>query len=236
MSRQVCVVGMGRFGATVARELYQSGYDVLAIDSDENKVQDMLGQVTYAVRADATNETVLRELGVADFDVAIVALGSENIQASILITVMLKSLNIPFVVGRAASELHGNTLERIGADRVVYPELESGRRLAHVDFNAGVVDFMELTPGSGINKMHPPESMLRRTLEEAGLAGPDSKYGVVVMAIRRGRGYIINPSKDEDIRPGDLLVVAGRNDLVSKLYAEADELNRVSANSNGESR
>ena len=236
MSRQVCVVGMGRFGATVARELYQSGYDVLAIDSDENKVQDMLGQVTYAVRADATNETVLRELGVADFDVAIVALGSEDIQASILITVMLKSLNIPFVVGRAASELHGNTLERIGADRVVYPELESGRRLAHIDFNAGVVDFMELTPGSGINKLHPPESMLRRTLEEAGLAGPDSKYGVVVMAIRRGRGYIINPSKDEDIRPGDLLVVAGRNDLVSKLYAEADELNRGSANSNGESR
>ena len=236
MSRQVCVVGMGRFGATVARELYQSGYDVLAIDSDENKVQDMLGQVTYAVRADATNETVLRELGVEDFDVAIVALGSENIQASILITVLLKSLNIPFVVGRAASELHGNTLERIGADRVVYPESESGRRLAHVDFNAGVVDFMELTPGSGINKMHPPELMLRLTLEEAGLAGPDSKYGVVVMAIRRGRGYIINPSKDEDIRPGDLLVVAGRNDLVSKLYAEADELNRVSANSNGESR
>ena len=236
MSRQVCVVGMGRFGATVARELYQSGYDVLAIDSDENKVQDMLGQVTYAVRADATNETVLRELGVEDFDVAIVALGSENIQASILITVLLKSLNIPFVVGRAASELHGNTLERIGADRVVYPESESGRRLAHVDFNAGVVDFMELTPGSGINKMHPPESMLRLTLEEAGLAGSDSKYGVVVMAIRRGRGYIINPSKDEDIRPGDLLVVAGRNDLVSKLYAEADELNRVSANSNGESR
>jgi trk system potassium uptake protein TrkA len=232
MSRQVCVVGMGRFGATVARELYQSGYDVLAIDSDENKVQDMLGQVTYAVRADATNETVLRELGVADFDVAIVALGSENIQASILITVMLKNLNIPFVVGRAASELHGNTLERIGADRVVYPELESGRRLAHIDFNAGVVDFMELTPGSGINKMHPPESMLRRTLEEAGLAGPDSKYGMVVMAIRRGRGYIINPSKDEDIRPGDLLVVAGRNDLVSKLYAEAAELNRGSANSN----
>jgi trk system potassium uptake protein TrkA len=145
---------------------------------------------------------------------------------------MLKNLNIPFVVGRAASELHGNTLERIGADRVVYPELESGRRLAHIDFNAGVVDFMELTPGSGINKLHPPESMLRRTLEEAGLAGPDSKYGMVVMAIRRGRGYIINPSKDEDIRPGDLLVVAGRNDLVSKLYAEAAELNRGSANSN----
>ena len=233
MSRQVCVVGMGRYGATVARELYQSGYDVLVIDNDENKVQDMLGQVTYAVRADATNETVLRELGVTDFDVAIVALGSENIQASILITVLLKSFNIPFVVSRAASELHGNTLERIGADRVVYPELESGRRLAHIGFNAGVTDFMELTPGTGINKMHPPESMLRLTLEEAGLMGPQSKYGVVVLAIRRGRSYIVNPSKDEGIRPGDLLVVAGRNELVSKMYSDAEEMNRVSSDSNG---
>jgi trk system potassium uptake protein TrkA len=224
---------MGRYGATVARELYQSGYDVLVIDNDENKVQDMLGQVTYAVRADATNETVLRELGVTDFDVAIVALGSENIQASILITVLLKSFNIPFVVSRAASELHGNTLERIGADRVVYPELESGRRLAHIGFNAGVTDFMELTPGTGINKMHPPESMLRLTLEEAGLMGPQSKYGVVVLAIRRGRSYIVNPSKDEGIRPGDLLVVAGRNELVSKMYSDAEEMNRVSSDSNG---
>ncbi len=233
MSRQVCVVGMGWYGATVARELYQSGYDVLAIDNDELKVQDMLGQVTYAVRADATNETVLRELGVADFDVAVVALGSEYIQASILVTVMLKSFNIPFVVSRAASELHGNTLERIGADRVVYPELESGQRLAHVGFTAGVTDFMELTPGVGINKMHPPESMLRMTLEEAGLAGQESKYGVVVLALRRGRSYIVNPSKDESIQPGDMLVVAGRNELVSRIHAEAEDGSLDAHNGNG---
>ena len=97
MKKQVCVVGMGRFGATAAKELYQSGHDVLAIDNDETKIQDLLGQVTYAVKADATNESVLRELGVPDFDVAIVTLGYENIQASILITVLLKSLGIPFI-------------------------------------------------------------------------------------------------------------------------------------------
>ena len=236
MKKQVCVVGMGRFGASVARELYQSGHDVLAIDNEESKIQDMLGQVTYAVRADATNESVLRELGVSDFDVAIVALGSENIQSSILITVLLKSLSIPFIIARAANELHGNTLERIGADKVVYPEMESARRVAHIDFNSGILDHMEIAPGSGISKVHPPEEMLRHTLDEVGLGGPQSKYGVVVLAIRRGRSYILNPSKDEDIKPGDLLIVAGRNDQVSRLYSAAKELSPATVGANGNTR
>ncbi len=223
MNKQVCVIGLGRFGSTVARELYQAGHDVLAVDANESTIQDMLGSVTYAVRADATNESVLRELGVADFDVAIVALGSDNIQSSILVTVILKSLDIPFIVARAASELHGTTLERIGADKVVYPEMESARRVAHVDFNAGVVDFMEISPGAGIIKIHPPEFMLRKTIEEVGLSGPQGPYGVVVLAIRRGRSYIVNPSKDEEIRPGDLLLIAGRNDNVARIYGADSE-------------
>ena len=98
MKKQVCVIGLGRFGGTVARELYQSGHDVLAIDLDEAKIQDMLGHVTYAVRADASSESVLRELDVADFDVAVVALGSDNVQASILITVLIKDLGIPYII------------------------------------------------------------------------------------------------------------------------------------------
>ena len=187
MKKQVCVIGLGRFGATVARELYQAGHDILAMDTDEAK---MLGQVTYAVRADATSESVLREMGVADFDVGIVALGSDNIQASILVTVLLKSLAIPFIISRAANELHGETLERIGADKVVYPEMESARRVAHVDFNAGILDYMELAPNVGISKVRPPEGMLRRTLDDAEL-GPQGKFGVAVLAIRRGRSYIL---------------------------------------------
>lgn len=236
MKKQVCVIGMGRFGATVAQELYQSGHDVLAIDNEEGKIQDMLGQVTYAVRADATNDSVLRELGVSDFDVAIVALGSENIQASILITVLLKSLTIPFIIARAATQVHGDALERIGADKVVYPEAESARRVAHIDFNAGIVDFMELAPASGISKVHPPEEMLRHTLDEAGLGGPQGKHGVVVLAIRRGRAYILNPSKDEDIKPGDQLVIAGRNDQIAKLHSDAKELPPVIVGANGDLR
>ena len=223
MKKQVCVIGLGRFGATVAKELYQAGHDVLALDIDESKIQDMLGQVTYAVRADATSETVLREMEVSDFDVAIVALGSDNIQASILVTVLLKSLSIPFIISRAANELHGETLERIGADKVIYPEMDSAQRVAHIDFNSGILDFMELAPSVGICKVHPPENMLRHTIDEADL-GTQGKYGIAVLAIRRGRNYILNPSKHEEIAPGDILFLAGKTEQISKLCGGIQEL------------
>jgi trk system potassium uptake protein TrkA len=233
MQKQVCVIGLGRFGATIATELYQSGHDVLAIDADEAKIQDMLGQVTYAVRADATQESVLRELGVADMDVAVVALGSENIQASILITVLLKSLGIPFITARAVTELHGDTLERIGADKVVYPEMESARRVAHVDFNPGMMEYMELAPNAGIGKIRPPEEVQRRTLEEAGFGSPEGKLGVVVLALRRGRSYIVNPARDEEIKPGDVLIVAGRNEHIGRVHTLAREQGTPAPAGNG---
>ena len=224
MKKQVCVIGVGRFGGAVARELYQSGHDVLAIDTDEAKIQDLLGQVTYAVRADASNESVLKELDVADFDVAVVALGSENVQSSILITVLLKSIGVPFVVGRASDELHGSTLERVGVDRVVYPEMESARRTAHVGFDPGVIDYMPIVPNFGISKMRPPEQMVGRTLEEVGLGGSPDKHGVSVLAIRRGRSSFLHPAKEEEIQPGDVLIVAGTNEHIGRLEDVAREL------------
>lgn len=224
MKKQVCVIGAGRFGAAVAQELFQSGHDVLAIDNDEAKVQDLLGHVTYAVRADASNESVLKELDVADFDVAVVALGSENVQSSILITVLLKSIGVPFVIARASNELHGSTLERVGADRVVFPEMESARRTAHIGFSAGIIDYMPIVPNFGISKMRPPEEMFGRTLEEVGLSGSQDKHGVSVLAIRRGRTSFLHPAKDEEIKPGDVLIVAGANEHIGRLYDLAREL------------
>ena len=236
MQKQVCVIGLGRFGATIATELYQLGHDVLAIDADETRIQDMLGLVTYAVRADATQESVLRELGVGDMDVAVVALGSENIQASILITVLLKSLGIPFITARAVTELHGDTLERIGADKVVYPEMESARRVAHVDFNPGMMDYMELAANAGIGKIRPPEEIVGRTLEEAGFGTPDGKLGVFVLALRRGRSYIVNPARDEQIKPGDVLIVAGRNEHIGRVNTLPREQGSMTSGGIGRNR
>ena len=226
MKKQVIVVGLGRFGHSMAMELYQSGHDVLAIDLDEKKVQDTLGQVTYAVKGDATSEALLRELGAQNFDVAIVAIGSD-IQASILVTVLLKSLNIPFIIARSTNELHGTTLNRIGADKVVHPEEETGKRLAHVEFQSGILDYMDISSDYGVTKMRPPGKMIDHTLEESGLSGPRDKYGIAVLAIRRGRECILVLSKEEIIQTGDTLRVAGTAESLAKLHMPDHVNNKV---------
>ena len=223
MKQQVVIVGLGRFGASIAKELYQMGHDVLAIDLDEKNVQEMLGHVTLAVSADATNEAVLKELGVSNFDVAVVAIGSD-IQASILATVLLKDMGIPYIVARAINELHGNALDRIGANRIMYPEQGMGSRMAHIGFDPGVLDYMEIAPNYGITKLRAPEEMVKRTLEEVGFARPRDKYGTAVLAIRRGREYLLVPAKDEEIRTGDVLIVAGTNGQIGNKHISIKDL------------
>lgn len=217
MNKQVCVIGMGRYGSTIARELYQSGHDVLAIDADEAKIQEQMGQVTYAVRADATNESVLRELDLPDYDVAIVALGGDNVQASVSVTALLKSLGIPMVMARAANGQHGDILERIGADRVLFPEAENARRVAKLEFTRELLDYMPILADYGISKIRPPEGMLNKTLEEAGLSGAGDRHGISVLAIRRGRTSFLHPAKDEVMQHGDVLILAATSEQLSKL-------------------
>ena len=232
MKKQVCVIGLGRFGATLSQELFRSGHDVLAIDVDEAKILDQLDKATFAVRADATNESILKELDVAEYDVCVVSLGSENIQASILVSVLLKSMGVPFIIARAANELHGSTLERIGVDRVVYPESESARRTAHVGFETGVIDYMPIVTDFGISKLRPPEGMLGHTLEEAGLAGAADRHGISVLAIRRGRTSFLHPAKDEEIKAGDVLIVAATNEHLGKISEIARRLEPSTAEMN----
>ena len=208
---------MGRFGSTIARELYQGGHDVLVIDEDEAKVQEQLGQVTYAVRADATNESVLREMDLPEYDVAIVALSGDHVQASIGATVLLKSLGIPMIMARASNDLHAETLERIGADRVLFPEAENARRIAKLEFVRELLDYMPILADYGISKIRPPEGMLNRTVEAAGLSRAGDRHGMSVLAIRRGRTSILHPSKDEVIQHGDVLILAATSEQLSKL-------------------
>ena len=229
MKKQVCVIGMGRFGSTVAHELYQSGHDVLAIDIDEAKIQEQLGRVTYAVRADATTESVLRELDVPDYDVAIVALGSENIQASVGMTVLLKSMGVPMVIARAANDLHGETLELIGADRILFPEAENARRVAKLEFTPELLDYMPILADYGISKIRPPEGMLYHTLEEAELSGAGDRHGISVLAIRRGRTSLLHPVKDEVMQPGDVLILAATSEQISRLTEVARRLQESDA-------
>lgn len=225
MKRQVVVVGLGRFGSSVVRSLYNLGHDVLAIDSDEVRVQGIMGQATHALTADATNETVLRDLGIQDYDAAVVAIGS-NIVPSIMASVLLKTMGVPYVVARAYNELHGNTLERIGVDKVVQAESEMGVRVGHNLFNPNVQEYLEVTPNYGISKMRVPPHFANMSLKELGFSSPRDKYGLAVVAInRRGTDITLNPDTDDRLEAGDWVVLAGRDDLLDRLDLASDGQN-----------
>ena len=217
MAKSVMVIGLGRFGTSVAHTLFQLGYDVLGIDPDEKTVQANLGQITYSVQGDATNETTLRELGVSNFDAAIVAVGAD-MQSSLMISVLLATLGVPLIIARAENPLHGNTLQRIGVDKIIYPEQEMGEFLAHSLFNPDVLEYMDLTPDFGISKITVPDSLADMSLKEAGLGGSRDKYGVAVIAIRRGKEVTLSPDEDDKLRKGDILVVAGKDDQLERLH------------------
>ena len=221
MKKQVVVIGLGRFGSSVARSLYNLGHDVLAIDKEETRVQSIMGLATYALAGDATNESVLRELGIPDYDAAVVAIGS-NIVPSIMASVLLKTIGVPYVVSRAYNELHGNTLERIGVDKVIHAESEMGIRLAHSMFNPNVLEYLEITPNFGISKMRVPERFANMSLKELGFSSPRDKYGLAVMAVRRGKDITLNPDTGDRLQPGDWLVLAGRDELLERLDAARD--------------
>ena len=218
MSKSVMVIGLGRFGTSVAHTLFQLGYDVLGIDTDEKTVQANLGQITYSVQGDATNETTLRELGVSNFDAAIVAVGAD-MQSSLMISVLLATFEVPLIIARAENQLHGNTLQRIGVGKIIYPEQEMGEFLAHSLFNPDVLEYMDLTPDFGISKIKVSDALADQTLKDAGLGGgARDKYGVAVIAIKRGKDVTLAPDEDDMIRKGDILVVAAKDDQLERLH------------------
>ena len=210
MKRQVVVIGLGRFGTSVASSLTSSGYDVLALDSGEREVQTASAQIAHVVQADATDEAVLNELGVKDFDVAIVAIGSD-IQSSVLVTVLLKKLGIPYVVSRAGNMLHGEILRKIGADKVVFPEFEMGNRMAHELALGNVSDYLPVTPRYGIASIEAQGDIVDHTLGDLGI-GPRGRESVAALLIRRGNEVIVTPSLSEMVKAGDMLILAGTDD------------------------
>jgi trk system potassium uptake protein TrkA len=213
MGRQVMVVGLGRFGSAVARELERLGHEVLALDADETAVNDLAPDVTHALQLDATDEEALRAAGAADFDTAIVGISSAT-EASIFATMALKRLGVRNVIAKAGSELHGAILDRVGADRVVYPEREIGARVAHTFSIPNVVDYIDVAPRFGIEKVRPPRSFMGRTLGELDLP---ARLGLTAVALRRGDRVTVNPHRDERIAEGDELILIGRDDRLEQL-------------------
>jgi trk system potassium uptake protein TrkA len=213
MKHSVIVVGLGRFGSAAALELMALGHEVLAVDSDEARVNELAPDVTHAIQVDASDEAALRGIGAGDFEHAIVAI-SGSTEPSIFATMALKNLGVRNVVAKAGTALHGAILERVGADRVVYPEREMGTRVAHAFSIPDVIDYLDVAPGFGIVRVHPRASWVGKTLRDLDLG---ARLNLSPIALRRGPNVIVNPHRDERLNATDELVLIGRDDRLDKL-------------------
>lgn len=206
--KQFAVIGIGRFGSSLVRELTRTGNEVLAIDIDADRVNDAIEYSTHAVQADTMDEATLKALGIRNFDVVVVAIG-DNIQANILTTIMLKELGVKKIIAKAQNELHGKVLEKIGTDVVIYPERDMALKLARSLVSVNFLEQISLSPDYGIIELFTPKAFMNRSLADVGLR---KKQRVTILAIRRGNDIIVAPSPDEVMKSGDILVALGINE------------------------
>ncbi len=226
MSKSFVVIGLGRFGSNIARALAEKGFEVIVIDTDETEIQEFSEVVSHSFVLDATDEKALKDTGIADVDVAIVSLG-QNIDTSILVTLVLKEIGVKEVIVKAVNERHGKILQRIGADKVIYPEREVATRLAESFVSPKIFDYIELSPSHSIIEIATPRQFFGKTIKGIGLR---QKFGVTLIAIKRKipvitekgtpdfkEDIIIAPGIDEELTEGDIITLLGRYEDLSKI-------------------
>ena len=212
------VIGLGRFGSAVAAELCRLGQEVLAVDESEERVQNIADQVTHAAAGDARDPAVLRALGVRNYDCAIVA-AADDVGSSALVTMNLKEIGVGRVICKAQSHIHRRVLEKIGADLVVFPEYETGVKLAQNLSSSNILNFIELSEDYGIVELAAPKSWQGRSIRELNVR---AKYQVNIIAIRRNgdeHDLQMSPSAEDVISPRDVLVTLGRYENIDQLHA-----------------
>lgn len=207
------VIGLGRFGSQVARELCRLGCEVLAIDHSAELVNQISNDVTHAAVGDGQDKEVLRLLGAKEFDCGIVAIGND-LAASVLVTMNLKELGVPQVICKASNETHRRVLMKLGADRVLIPEQEQATRLARSLSSHNVLDYIELSQEYGIIEVPAPSSWTGKSLKELNVR---AKLGVNILAIRQGGSINVSPAADAVLAAGDILVVLGDSAALKKV-------------------
>lgn len=210
----VVVIGLGRFGTSVARSLVASGHEVLGIDEDEERVQALAGELSHVVRADATDLAALRQLSVTDFAHAVVSIGTD-LEASVLTVLNLAQLGLKDIWAKANSPQHGRIAERVGAHRVIFPEADMGERVAHL-VTGKMMDFIEFDDGFAIAKTRAPMAVHNKTLTECNLR---QRHGITVVGIKRRHQDFIYAQADTEVKPGDHLIVAGSTPRIKAFAA-----------------
>ncbi|AIY05996.1 Trk system potassium uptake protein TrkA [Planococcus halocryophilus Or1] len=205
MKKEFVVIGLGRFGGSIVRELIEQDADVMAIDKDSERVDEFSSIATQAVVADTTDESVLKSLGIRNFEHVIVAIG-ENIQASILTTLMLKEIGVKKITVKAQNDYHAKVLSKIGADKVVHPERDMGIRIAHNILSNNVLDYLELSDEHSIMEIKANQKLAGYTLIGLDIR---ARYGINIVAIKRGDDIIVSPQADMEIEQEDILIIIG---------------------------
>lgn len=212
MKREFAVIGLGRFGGSICEELSREGMEVLAIDINEQKINEFKNIASYAVIADATDEQVLKELDIEKIDHVIVAIG-DDIQASILTTVILADMGLKRITVKAQNDYHEKILNKIGAHHVVHPESDMGKRLAHSLISSNILDYLELSEDHSMVEVKAGQFIVGKTLIDLDIR---AKYGCNVVGIRRGKDLNVSPNATEKIQRNDVLIVIGADESISR--------------------
>jgi len=214
-AKQFLVLGLGRFGKSIAKTLCELGHEVLAVDADEELVQSIAPHVTQAMQLDATDEALLASLGVNNFDAAVVSIG-QNTRDSILVCVLLKELGVPYLIAKANDDLHGKVLRKIGVDRIIFPERDMGVRVARSILMPNVLELMNLSDDYQIMEIRVPEKWVGNSIIGLNVR---RHFGVNILAIHRQGRFLVSPAPDLLFETDDTLLVMGKKDDIDRLNA-----------------
>jgi trk system potassium uptake protein TrkA len=209
MRKRVAVIGLGRFGSSVARVCHELGYDVTAIDIDEKRVAEAVDYATLTAQADGADEEALRSLGVDRSEVGVVGQG-QNIEASVSCALILKRIGVPWVIAKAETDLHGEILAKVGADRIVFPEKEAGNQVAHSLEIRHAVAYMSLTAAGGVACMRVPAQVVGQTIGQVEA----EHTALSVLLIQRGHVLLPRPAAEAVLQEGDVVLVAGHDEAI----------------------
>ncbi|SFE18874.1 trk system potassium uptake protein TrkA [Bacillus sp. OV194] len=216
MDKQFAVIGLGRFGGSICREFAKMGYEVMAVDRDIERVNEYASIATQAVQANSTDEKALSALGIRNFNHVIVSIG-EDIQSSILTTLLLKEAGVNKVWVKAQNDYHHKVLEKVGADRIIHPERDMALRVAQLITSEKIIDFIELSNEHSIIEVGVTDKLAGKTLTELDVR---AKYGCNIVAIKKNNDILVSPIANVVLKPGDVLVVIGQNKDLNRFENE----------------
>ncbi|MBM3699476.1 MAG: TrkA family potassium uptake protein [Actinobacteria bacterium] len=216
MKKQFLIIGLGRFGASIARTLSKAGHSVIGIDQSEDRIQRVAAEINDALKCNATDAEILESLSIRDFDATIVAIGEKYIQNSILVTLILKEKGSKKIIAKAGTLTQGRVLSKVGADVIVYPEKDMGERVAKNLISTNVLDFLEIGPEISIIEIMTPKLMVGQNLIELNLR---HKYGITIIAVKNNKNEIkIPPDINYRFQPDDVVTLIGENRQLKKLH------------------